>query len=327
MAKPSAQHELPPFDFDTWEGVRRPDYTQFPDELLDDIMPYLSGAEWKVLSYIVRKTFGWKKQYDYISTSQLERGIRNRETGEVVDRGTGLSRPTICKAIQLLEAKRLIIVIRQQAPDGDAEVNCYRLRMASEGPRGVVKKSDYPRRGVVKEVNHGYVNGLTTGSKKSYPTRKPSTTEDPTLPQTLNDIAVEFLRAIGYPRPSAAKRERTIRILTDLLVHDHYTVDDLRTACEIAASLGARGPELIPHVIGQASEPSSTTDEVGERLAQAQGEARERWRELAERFDGLSKAEQRRLSTKARSTSPILAKRPDDHPLVRAAAIALLDNE
>ena len=46
-------------------------YTPIPDELFDEQLPYLSGAEVKVLLYIMRKTFGWKKDSDNISISRL----------------------------------------------------------------------------------------------------------------------------------------------------------------------------------------------------------------------------------------------------------------
>lgn len=53
-----------------------------PDGLFDILLPRLSGAELKVLLYIVRRTFGWKKNSDRISLSQFENGI-TRKTGEV----------------------------------------------------------------------------------------------------------------------------------------------------------------------------------------------------------------------------------------------------
>lgn len=58
--------------------------TQFPNILLDAIMPLCSPAVWKLLCVIVRQTYGWHKSFDTISLSQLEkktglsdRGVRN----------------------------------------------------------------------------------------------------------------------------------------------------------------------------------------------------------------------------------------------------------
>jgi hypothetical protein len=43
-----------------FKGFLSPRYTQVPDELFDELMAYLSGAELKVLLYIIRRTFGFK---------------------------------------------------------------------------------------------------------------------------------------------------------------------------------------------------------------------------------------------------------------------------
>ncbi|MBM3497056.1 MAG: replication protein [Armatimonadetes bacterium] len=324
MSKRRADQELPPFDFGAWEGVRGPEYTQFPDELLDHVMPYLSGAEWKVLSYIIRKTFGWKKERDHISTSQLERGVRERATGNIIDRGTGLSRPTIRAAVRALEEKRLIIVDRRMTEEGDAEINCYRLRMAARDQQ----------EGVGKESTHRGKESLPTPGKGTspprgqtvYPTRQNETRENATTPSVaLNELAASFLGTIGYPKPSRAKCERTLRVLTALHT-EGYTPDELRMACTVAASLGARGPELIPHVVGQG--PRETAESrMGKRVAESQAEERSRWEAQTAQFEALPPEDQQRLMQQARALNPIVAGRPPNHPLVRAAAIALLETE
>ena len=322
MSRDRTEHELPPFDFGAWEGVRGPEYTQFPDELLDHVMPYLSGAEWKVLSYIIRKTFGWKKERDYISTSQLERGVRDRAKGNIIDRGTGLSRPTIRAAVRSLEEKRLIIVERRMTPEGDAEINCYRLRMAERGSdSGVGRKLTH--RGE-ENVPTPSEENLPTRRQAAYPTRQNVTRDNQTtLDPVLADLADSFLRSVGYPKPSRVKRERTSRILKRLTT-EGYSIDELRVACTVAASLGARGPELIPHVIGQGPRQSEERG-VGERLAQVEAEAKAQWQAQADRFDALPEEAQHRLVQQAKALNPIIAQRPDDHPLVRAAANALLE--
>lgn len=62
----------------------------------------LSGSEQKALDYILRRTWGFDKVADEISLSQLQRGIKN------LDKGTGLSRPTIIKALKGLIKKGFI---------------------------------------------------------------------------------------------------------------------------------------------------------------------------------------------------------------------------
>jgi hypothetical protein len=58
-----------------FRGYSKPNYTPVPDELFDEQLPDLSGAELKVLLYIIRRTFGFKKERDNISLNQLLHGI------------------------------------------------------------------------------------------------------------------------------------------------------------------------------------------------------------------------------------------------------------
>jgi hypothetical protein len=76
-----------------FKGFFVPNSTQVPDTLFDELMPDLSGAELKCLLYIIRRTFGFKKQTDTISINQMLGGI-TKLNGEELDRGTGLSKPT-----------------------------------------------------------------------------------------------------------------------------------------------------------------------------------------------------------------------------------------
>jgi hypothetical protein len=46
---------------------------------------------------------------------------------------------------------------------------------------------------------------------------------------------------------------------------------------------------------------------------------------LTAEFEALPDDEQHELIGQARQSNPVLRERPEDHPLVRAAAIALLD--
>lgn len=88
----------------------------FPPEPTTNYWPYpralngwwysLSGSEQKVLDYILRHTWGFKKTADKISLTQFETGVRN------LDKGVGLSRPAIVKAIKGLVRKGFIRKIK-----------------------------------------------------------------------------------------------------------------------------------------------------------------------------------------------------------------------
>jgi phage replication O-like protein O len=112
----------------TFEGFAMPHYTQEPDELFDSLMPHLSGAELKVLLYIIRRTFGFKKQMDSISLSQMVSGIQTK-AGEILDTGTGLGKSSVARALNKLEEMNIIIRIRSQSSGRGDEPTTYALKM------------------------------------------------------------------------------------------------------------------------------------------------------------------------------------------------------
>ena len=118
-----------------------PNYTQVPDELFDTLMPHLSGAELKVLLYIIRRTFGFKKKRDAISLSQMVSGIKTK-SGEVLDRGTGLGRSSVTRALNSLEEMQVIERVRRHSHHRGDEPTTYALKMLktlsqNETPPGI----------------------------------------------------------------------------------------------------------------------------------------------------------------------------------------------
>ena len=113
-------------------GFRKPTTTPTPDELFDEWLSVLSFAELKVLLYIIRRTFGFKKDSDAISLRQITEGITTRD-GRVLDRGTGLSRKAAFQAVHSLEGRGLLTVNRTTADDGVNQVNIYSLVFSNEG--------------------------------------------------------------------------------------------------------------------------------------------------------------------------------------------------
>ena len=65
-----------------------PNSFQTPNAYVDQFMHLLSGPEYKVLCYLVRRIFGFQKRQDRVSMRQITSGIRNRE-GDFLDHGTG----------------------------------------------------------------------------------------------------------------------------------------------------------------------------------------------------------------------------------------------
>ncbi len=145
-----------------FRGFRSPNYTQVPDELFDELLSVLSGAELKVLLYIIRRTFGFKRDADAISLSQMMHGITTRE-GNRLDRGVGLSKPTLLQALRSLEINNIIETTRQRSTERGDEPTIYQLKFTSDDAHAssadpVVKKLD---QGVVKKPNPPVVKKST----------------------------------------------------------------------------------------------------------------------------------------------------------------------
>jgi hypothetical protein len=114
-------------------GFSSPRYTQVPDELFDDLLPDLTGAELKVLMYVIRRTFGFKRDSDHISLSQMVQGI-TRKDGSVLDRGTGLTKESVIKAARTLVDKGILVRTRVTSVDKGFESTEYSLKIAQFSP-------------------------------------------------------------------------------------------------------------------------------------------------------------------------------------------------
>lgn len=130
-------------------GYTPANYTMVPDQLFDEQLPDLSGAELKVLLYIIRHTFGWKKDSDNISLSQMINGITRRD-GSWVDRGTGVSKRTLLVVLRDLEDKGFIITTRRRSQEKGDEPTNYRLNV-----RGVPQSEEGAAHPVVQKLRQG----------------------------------------------------------------------------------------------------------------------------------------------------------------------------
>ena len=153
---------LPP-RLDGWDGFEDPNYTPIPDSFFDRLLPILTDVEVRVLLYIMRRTYGFKKAADSISLSQIVNGITKR-TGEILDGGAGVKRDGAIAAVRRLEARGILLVQHNQSAARGNEPTTYRVRKLGQpllplvGPtekgesvpptRGVgpTEKGDRPRR-------------------------------------------------------------------------------------------------------------------------------------------------------------------------------------
>jgi hypothetical protein len=126
-----------PFRFD---GFASPNTTAVPDEFFDVLAPNLSEAELRVMLYIIRRTFGFKKAADPISFSQFLTGITTHD-GRVLDNGCGLrSRGHLSKSLKSLIEKGVIVATKSQKANGSQATTSYGLRFKEQ----VVPETNHP---------------------------------------------------------------------------------------------------------------------------------------------------------------------------------------
>ena len=67
--------------------IVKPSYFQCPNDLVDQWMPLLKGNELRILLIVIRKTFGWHKEKDYISISLFQElsGMSQQGTSSAVN--------------------------------------------------------------------------------------------------------------------------------------------------------------------------------------------------------------------------------------------------
>src|SRR2546423_10454964 len=143
-----------------FKGYSKPNYTPVPDELFDEQLADLSGAELKVLLYIIRRTFGFKKPSDNISLNQICRGIVTKG-GDVLDRGTGLSQQSVLNALKGLIQKKAIIATKRVSKEKGNEPTCYTLNIMPSSKK-YTPPSPKNREGLPQKNGGGLPQNLET---------------------------------------------------------------------------------------------------------------------------------------------------------------------
>jgi hypothetical protein len=210
----------------TFPGFQFPTTTPVPDEVFDVLMPQLSGAELKVLMYICRRTFGFKKDSDSISLSQIATGITTRD-GRVLDGGTGLCKRHVQRALKVLEKNNIIKVTRTVDETGLNEVNTYSLNILERGS-GVGTKSPHPRDNMSPGVGTSGSGGV--GTPVSTTT---NSNQETALQETDIVVVAKDLETFGIAKSAVTK-----------LMQD-YPAAYIREKLEMAQGLVAAGSALV----------------------------------------------------------------------------------
>lgn len=301
-----------------FNGFEVPRYTPIPDAILDGLLDVLTGGELKVLLYIARHTLGYKKQADELSAKQIAEGITKRN-GEPVDHGTGLSIRQVRRTVTRLEELGLIEVTREKDVEEVHARNVYALRVVPEAKQDGSGGSDTHVTTLVTPMSLPLVTPMSLGvvTPTSPPKNRRSRSEtQESLSSNEDALATEFFNRIGETMPSKKRRERALGIIHELTA-EGFTADAIREACRLAGERGARGPDLLPYLIGEAH--SLVETQTAQKVKQAQvvaatekeqQEAADRHEEGIALVEALAPEERTRLEAQARTT---LGLDPDRH--------------
>jgi hypothetical protein len=209
-----------------FHGFANPNTTAVPDDFFDFLAPRLKEGELRVVLYMIRRTYGFKKDQDDISISQMMHGITTRD-GRVLDLGTGLSKQAVVTAVKSLEAHRVIIKTANESRERGYMTSTYRLnRLDAEKSDPLSTLLTSPpgqrnRQALVKEVD---------------------------IQQTVKQNTVDIISIDRYS--SRSKNNEMDRSASDRIVSDgndasdyqhHGTVDMHRGIEDVSAILQQRG--------------------------------------------------------------------------------------
>ena len=96
-----------------------PNTTSVPNFLFDEWMCKLTDVQFKVLMVICRKTFGWRKEFDRISNSQI-------------CKLTGFTTRPVREAVKFLAENHLIIKQAGKRANNGPDFNTYSLNVFME---------------------------------------------------------------------------------------------------------------------------------------------------------------------------------------------------
>jgi phage replication O-like protein O len=207
-----------------FQGFQLPNTTQIPNQVFDTLMSHLSGGELKVLLYICRRTFGFRKDSDSISLSQIAKGITTK-AGRVLDQGTGLSKRQVQRALRVLESRKVILVERKVDESGSNEINTYRLNVRGEDKMSLGVETPGSR-GVGTSVSLRVETPVSTTKQREQ--KKEIQNKD-----IVVDVVAQDLENFGIAKSTATR-----------LMHD-YPAEYIREKLEMAQGLVAAESCLV----------------------------------------------------------------------------------
>lgn len=238
--KPDEKFQGFPLAKQTWD---------FPT-VINGWVDQLSGAEFKVLWYILRHTYGWQKVADTISYGQFRHGIIRKSDGKVVDRGTGLGTQAIRQAIRDLVEKGFIEAEKRRFR-GRQGITSYKIRFApsspdfeNQNPTGGENQNptDFEnQKETIPNIRQSLIQDNVLLSKDKR-TEAPASFPFKGKNQSI-DLVVEYLKS-RMNLPALDLPERTNRYYAALLLKKYEKVETIFGLIEAAA----RDPFWAPKI-------------------------------------------------------------------------------
>jgi phage replication O-like protein O len=128
-------------------------FTKFSNEIVEALFSHrLSGQEYQIVLFIIRKTYGFGKKHDFISMGQISEG-------------TGICRPLVARILKNLYSKNIIGVTQNV----NSSVNCLYFQKDYERWKVLPKKITVTQNvntTVTQNVNEGVTQNVTHKRKK-----------------------------------------------------------------------------------------------------------------------------------------------------------------
>lgn len=173
-----------------------------PHQMID-LSAQMTGAEMKVVFYILRHTWGFHQNKRRITLDEFENG-RKRKDGTRMDRGTGLSRPSVLRGIKSA-IERGCLIVQKEGNDLARIKHYYTVRLSDRGTERKRQGENDVTEGVTKN---------NRGGNETLPRSEKETTRKKLLKKT-GEPEGSHARKDGFSFGEEASSKRNGPILTD----------------------------------------------------------------------------------------------------------------
>lgn len=236
------------------KALPTPNYTQVPNQVLDEWMPHLSGNEFKIVCVIVRKTTGWHKEWDSLSISLLSRL-------------TGISESSVKECTKSLVDQGFVQKM-VKGPNGSASAS-YRLLFKTFSTQPKSDQVPSQKLATPPSQNLATQKKELNKLKESDATRARNATW-----QELFEVLEEVEHVREFDHVPGSEMSEVIRAFRSIKKRD--------------PTFKAEGPQFIQHLLKKVrQQPSAELPPVREPGAVAFQENCALWTEAKRRLEGL----------------------------------------